>query len=382
VGPAFGSERNSGAGEHRPSRRCDGRCRRRVLCHRVAWSASAVCVGRGVTTAWRGSFIKVAQSGCLPRTLGCCYAEVSAESVRAGVCLGCWPSHGDGRPAPRRPSVGVCPGVMTARWMSFSPCVVAGRRRFPEPSYVTSPSGQAHAGEGRIDQQRVGAHNGIAGRRRIGGRPPRGLRRRAGAHTGRGGRPGRARRGPRHPPGVRLAAKHRPGVLLLDADLPGGNPVTTSAAVRAASPATKVLLLAAQIRHSMVAALIASGAEGLVTRDACGQQVIDAIYAAVTGSRVIVMGANHRSSAGTLLSSGCGWGRCQVVSVRFLACWRGPGRPGVSPTTGKWRRAPSGSCTEPAGQARCALQLEAVAFAFQYGMVAVNGGATWNSHRA
>jgi DNA-binding NarL/FixJ family response regulator len=90
---------------------------------------------------------------------------------------------------------------------------------------------------------------------------------------------------------VQLAAEHRPGVLLLDAGLLGGDPVTTPAAVRSASPATKVLLLATDTRHRMVAAAVASGADGLVAKDACGQQVVDAIHAVVMGRRVRVRGS-------------------------------------------------------------------------------------------
>jgi DNA-binding NarL/FixJ family response regulator len=42
---------------------------------------------------------------------------------------------------------------------------------------------------------------------------------------------------------VQMAADHRPAVLLLDASLPGEGPLKAPAAVRAASPATRVLLL-------------------------------------------------------------------------------------------------------------------------------------------
>jgi len=66
---------------------------------------------------------------------------------------------------------------------------------------------------------------------------------------------------------IQLATDHRPAVLLLDANLPGGGPLKTPAAVRAASPATRVLLLAAQVRHPAIAAAIASAADGLVTKD-------------------------------------------------------------------------------------------------------------------
>ena len=89
---------------------------------------------------------------------------------------------------------------------------------------------------------------------------------------------------------VQLAADHRPAVLLLDASLPGGGPVKAPAVVKAARPASRVLLLAAEARHRAVAVTIASGPDGLVTRDVSSQQVVAAIHAAVAGRRVTVMG--------------------------------------------------------------------------------------------
>jgi two-component system, NarL family, nitrate/nitrite response regulator NarL len=90
---------------------------------------------------------------------------------------------------------------------------------------------------------------------------------------------------------VLLAAERRPAALLLDADLPGGPPAETVAAVRAASPATKVLLLSAEASSGAVAAAIAAGAEGLVAKDASCRQLVAAIREVVTGGRVMVVGA-------------------------------------------------------------------------------------------
>jgi DNA-binding NarL/FixJ family response regulator len=100
---------------------------------------------------------------------------------------------------------------------------------------------------------------------------------------------------------VQLTADHRPAVLLLDARLPGGDPDKTPATIRAASPATKVLLLAAQ--RSLVAAAIASGADGLVTRDVSWRQVVDAIHVVVTGRQVMVIG-NQSLGLGRDFSAG------------------------------------------------------------------------------
>jgi chemotaxis response regulator CheB len=53
---------------------------------------------------------------------------------------------------------------------------------------------------------------------------------------------------------VELAAEHRPVVLLLDAYMSSNDPAGTVTAVKSASPATKVLLLAPEARRIIVAA--------------------------------------------------------------------------------------------------------------------------------
>jgi DNA-binding NarL/FixJ family response regulator len=111
---------------------------------------------------------------------------------------------------------------------------------------------------------------------------------------------------------VELAAKHRPPVLLLDAYMSGNDPAGTVAAVKNASPATKVLLLAPDARRIMVAA-IASGADGLVTKDVCSQQVVAAIHTAVTGRPVMALGSRP---PGLGQDAAVGWLRLTTLSGR------------------------------------------------------------------
>jgi two-component system, NarL family, nitrate/nitrite response regulator NarL len=98
---------------------------------------------------------------------------------------------------------------------------------------------------------------------------------------------------------VEVATAHLPAVLLLDARLPGGDPVDTLAAVKAASPATKVLVLSADARPSLFAAATAGGADGLVTGHESSRQVVDAIHAVVAGRRVMAVGAEPPRAGGT-----------------------------------------------------------------------------------
>ena len=83
---------------------------------------------------------------------------------------------------------------------------------------------------------------------------------------------------------VELAAAHRPGVLLLDPHLPGGDPAQTPADIKAASPATKVLLLALNGNG----AVIASGADGVVPTGASSRQLADGIRRLADGKPTIV----------------------------------------------------------------------------------------------
>ncbi len=175
---------------------------------------------------------------------------------------------------------------------------------------------------------------------------------------------------------VQLATQHRPAVLLLDANLPGGGPVKTPAAVRAASPATRVLLLAAQARPSMVAAAVASGADGLVTKDMSSQQVVAAIHAAVTGRRVIAMGIDTSVEQLPLATLS---GREREVLGLLATGWS------TRRIAGDWQVAESTVRTHVQnllGKLDVHCKLEAAAFAWEHGIVDAAGTTLHRSREA
>jgi len=175
---------------------------------------------------------------------------------------------------------------------------------------------------------------------------------------------------------IQLATDHRPAVLLLDANLPGGGPVKTPAAVRAASPATRVLLLAAQARHSVAAAAIAAGADGLVTKDMSSQQVIAAIHAAVAGRRVIAMGSDTSVEQVQLAMLS---GREREV-LGLLARGRSTRR-----IAWDWQVAEStvrSHVQNLLGKLDVHCKLEAAAFAWEHGIVAAAGSTLQQSREA
>jgi NarL family two-component system response regulator LiaR len=90
---------------------------------------------------------------------------------------------------------------------------------------------------------------------------------------------------------IELAARHEPTVLLLDAHMPGPDLATTLRAVRASSPATKVLMLSADTRQETIAGALEAGADGFLAKDASSRQVAGAIRSLVEGKGGSVVAA-------------------------------------------------------------------------------------------
>ena len=76
---------------------------------------------------------------------------------------------------------------------------------------------------------------------------------------------------------IELAAKHQPTVLVLDAELPVGDLEETLAAAKAAAPATKLLVLSGDPDPATTAVVLAAGADGCVAKDHSSLQVATAI---------------------------------------------------------------------------------------------------------
>jgi DNA-binding NarL/FixJ family response regulator len=90
------------------------------------------------------------------------------------------------------------------------------------------------------------------------------------------------------PGALELTAEYQPAVLLLGASLPGSALAATPTAVRAVSPATKLLLLAGQAHWDPVAAVTTVGADGVLSTGSSSRQVANAIRAVADGTPAIV----------------------------------------------------------------------------------------------
>jgi DNA-binding NarL/FixJ family response regulator len=90
---------------------------------------------------------------------------------------------------------------------------------------------------------------------------------------------------------VAEAARHQPAVLLLDAHMPGSDLAGTLRAVKAASPATAVLMLSADTARETIAVALGAGADGFLAKEATSRQVAAAIRRLAEGEVGIVVAA-------------------------------------------------------------------------------------------
>jgi two-component system response regulator DesR len=86
---------------------------------------------------------------------------------------------------------------------------------------------------------------------------------------------------------VTAAAEHTPDVALLDVEMPGMDGIAACAAVREASPATRVLIVTTFGRPGYLRRALQAGASGFVVKDTPAPQLADAVRRIHQGLRVV-----------------------------------------------------------------------------------------------
>jgi two-component system response regulator DesR len=81
--------------------------------------------------------------------------------------------------------------------------------------------------------------------------------------------------------------EHRPDVALLDVEMPGLDGISATAAVRAAAPETKVLIVTTFGRPGYLRRALQAGASGFVVKDTPASQLADAVRRIHQGLRVV-----------------------------------------------------------------------------------------------
>jgi len=86
---------------------------------------------------------------------------------------------------------------------------------------------------------------------------------------------------------VEAARAARPDVALLDVEMPGLDGIAAAAALRAAAPGVRVLMLTTFGRPGYLRRAMEAGALGFVVKDAPADQLADAVRRVAAGQRVV-----------------------------------------------------------------------------------------------
>ena len=86
---------------------------------------------------------------------------------------------------------------------------------------------------------------------------------------------------------VRVVSDAAPDVCLMDIQMPGMDGIAATQAVRAASPATRVLIVTTFARPGYLRSALDAGASGFVVKDAPAEQLADAVRRVHVGLRVV-----------------------------------------------------------------------------------------------
>ncbi len=82
---------------------------------------------------------------------------------------------------------------------------------------------------------------------------------------------------------VRFAAGHKPGVLILDINMPGGSGLAAIPEIREASPETRIVMLTMQEETSSAREALQAGVLGYILKEAASDELVKAVRLAAEG---------------------------------------------------------------------------------------------------
>ena len=96
---------------------------------------------------------------------------------------------------------------------------------------------------------------------------------------------------------VRYVLGHKPDVLILDLNMPGGSSLDALPAVYEASPQTKVVVLTMQSSTEYARRALRAGVQAYVLKESAGTELVEAIHAAVAGRTYLTPSMGARLAA-------------------------------------------------------------------------------------
>jgi len=95
---------------------------------------------------------------------------------------------------------------------------------------------------------------------------------------------------------IRLAARHRPRVIVMDCALPGVSGLVATQRILETAPETAILMLSMHSEDTLVRQALAAGARGYILKNAIDLELVEAIRRVASGEQVLARQL-HRSPA-------------------------------------------------------------------------------------
>lgn len=99
------------------------------------------------------------------------------------------------------------------------------------------------------------------------------------------------------PDAVRYVLGHKPDVLVLDLNMPGGSSLDALPEIYAASPGTAVVVLTMQSSTDYARRALRAGVRAYVLKESAGSELVEAIHAAVAGRTYLTPSMGARLAA-------------------------------------------------------------------------------------
>jgi two-component system response regulator NreC len=103
---------------------------------------------------------------------------------------------------------------------------------------------------------------------------------------------------------VRYARGHKPTVLILDLNMPGRASLEAVPDIRAASPATEIVVLTMQNEPAFARRALQAGVRGYVLKEAADAELVQAVRSAAAGDTYLQPALGARLAAGETNSDG------------------------------------------------------------------------------
>jgi DNA-binding NarL/FixJ family response regulator len=94
---------------------------------------------------------------------------------------------------------------------------------------------------------------------------------------------------------IALAAEHRPDIVLLDVEIPGGEAAATVREIRSCAPGSRVIILSMYEGPQLVQDLLAAGIRGYLLKSVHWQELVVAIRAVTADADRVILGVSGES---------------------------------------------------------------------------------------